>query len=262
MDQDTPSGQRPNHWRMNWLIGCHLAAALLLGSWLWAPTRSVWDWVDERIFLALNGTLAWGEQWQWIWAVWNTGKWDTVSGVIMIGLLMVYMFGYRPRLRQRMAEAAFIGLTILAIVMLFREVIFEIWSITRHSPSLVIDEAYRLSELVPGIRAKDQATDSFPGNHGIVCFTFITLMWRFTNWRYASVATVLGIWYVLPRMLGGAHWFTDIAVGSAALALVTMSWVLATPLERRARYYLLLGIDAVGRRIPMFQRDPLPDKRQ
>jgi membrane-associated phospholipid phosphatase len=35
--------------------------------------------------------------------------------------------------------------------------------------------------------------------------------------------------FSLPRVMAGAHWFSDIAVGSLSVALVGLSWWLLTP---------------------------------
>jgi len=37
--------------------------------------------------------------------------------------------------------------------------------------------------------------------------------------------------FSLPRVMIGAHWFTDIAVGSLSVVLVGVSWCLMTPLS-------------------------------
>lgn len=40
---------------------------------------------------------------------------------------------------------------------------------------------------------------------------------------------ILGV-FALPRVMAGAHWFTDISIGSLSVVLVGMSWCLLTPL--------------------------------
>lgn len=239
---------------MRWLIGCHLAAAVLLLSWIWGPTGAVWQQVDEAVFHALNGSLNWSEKWMWLWAMWNTRRWDTLSGVIMLTVLMIYMFGYRPRLRQRMAECAFLGIYLLALVAVTREFIFEIWPVGRLSPTIALDPVVSVNEHLPEVDAKETSSDSFPGDHAIVSFTFAALLWRYAGRRFGMVAAALSIWFVLPRMVVGAHWLSDIVVGGGAIALIVTSWALATPLERTARWHLLRGIDGLGRQIPLLQR--------
>jgi hypothetical protein len=44
------------------------------------------------------------------------------------------------------------------------------------------------------------------------------------------VAGLLAFALVWPRMISGAHWITDLLVGSASVALVAWALALATPL--------------------------------
>jgi len=56
---------------------------------------------------------------------------------------------------------------------------------------------------------------------------------------------ILGI-FALPRVMVGAHWFTDISVGSLSVVLVGMSWCLLTPLTD-------ILIDKIYRKLPGVQ---------
>jgi len=40
---------------------------------------------------------------------------------------------------------------------------------------------------------------------------------------------VIAVLFSLPRIMAGAHWFTDVAVGSLSVVLVGLSWWLITP---------------------------------
>jgi len=44
--------------------------------------------------------------------------------------------------------------------------------------------------------------------------------------------------FSLPRIMSGAHWFTDVAVGSISIVLVVLSWVLLTPLSDKVIAWL------------------------
>ena len=35
-----------SQWRLRPLLICHIGAVLLLASWLWQPTRQLWDRFD------------------------------------------------------------------------------------------------------------------------------------------------------------------------------------------------------------------------
>ena len=54
MDNPAPFQGR---WHWHALLLCNLTALLLLTSWLWEPTRLLWNQLDLAIFRALNEPL-------------------------------------------------------------------------------------------------------------------------------------------------------------------------------------------------------------
>ena len=50
------------------------------------------------------------------------------------------------------------------------------------------------------------------------------------GWKWAVASLALTPFFVLPRMISGAHWFTDAAVGGVFFCLIVLSWALCTPL--------------------------------
>ena len=52
---------------------------------------------------------------------------------------------------------------------------------------------------------------------------------------FGKVAGIIGliitVVFAFPRVMIGAHWFTDIAVGSLTAVLIGAPWVLMTPLS-------------------------------
>nr|WP_304622897.1 phosphatase PAP2 family protein [Pantoea sp. B_10] len=87
---------------------------------------------------------------------------------------------------------------------------------------------HRVSELT-GIPAKDASRDSFPGDHGMMLIIFACFMWRYFGFRAFLMGLLIVVLFSLPRVMAGAHWFTDIAVGSLSVVLVGLSWWLLTP---------------------------------
>lgn len=43
-----------DQWRIRPLVASHFVALLLLASWLWAPSRVLWDQFDLQLFALLN----------------------------------------------------------------------------------------------------------------------------------------------------------------------------------------------------------------
>jgi membrane-associated phospholipid phosphatase len=84
---------------------------------------------------------------------------------------------------------------------------------------------------VPGVFAKDTASDSFPGDHGLILLLFAGFVSYFMPRIYGIIAVVMMILFTMPRLMGGSHWLTDEIVGALAIGVMTLSWVLATPLH-------------------------------
>jgi membrane-associated phospholipid phosphatase len=58
---------------------------------------------------------------------------------------------------------------------------------------------------------------------------FSCFMLRYLSKSAFAVALIITLIFSLPRVMIGAHWFTDIAVGSMSVVLVGASWWLMTP---------------------------------
>ncbi|CQR23401.1 undecaprenyl pyrophosphate phosphatase [Yersinia enterocolitica] len=72
---------------------------------------------------------------------------------------------------------------------------------------------------------------------------FACFMLRYFSRGAFVIALLIVVIFSLPRVMIGAHWFTDIAVGSLSVVLVGSSWILLTPLSDKV-------IDAINRRLP------------
>lgn len=230
-----PIGTVP--WKFRWLFGCHLAAALLLGSWLLPASRAWWDGLDRAVFHALNGSLAAGGLWQGFWAIANWRPFDLVAGGVLLFLLWRWLRSGQPArgggeaseiLAQRLAAFAAFALLVVFINLLFQQIL-HLLEYRRVSPSGVLPGAVRLSETVTWIRAKDYSGLSFPSDHGFVLIAAVVYFWNRGGRALGGMAALLLAPFVLPRLVSGGHWLTDTLVGAAIMALVGMSWWFATP---------------------------------
>ncbi|AKH19939.1 phosphatase PAP2 family protein [Sedimenticola thiotaurini] len=214
---------------------CHLFALLLFGSWLFEPTRALWDALDNQLFFLLNGLLADGDWQVGFWAALNTKTADVVVGLGMILFFFLFIFSGPRTLRiERLSMFGVMSFIILLSQSELLSLYKELLAMQRFSPSLVLEPAYRLSELVPHIKAKDFSYGSFPGDHGIVTLIWVGSVWFFARWRWGLTAALIGALILLPRMVAGAHWLTDNLVGSSLPVLLLLAWVLFTPIG----YYL------------------------
>lgn len=241
--------QQPRVWYPLPFILCQAAGLLIYASWLFEPTRALWDALDSRVFFLLNGLLAEGDRVRLFWAAANTKTADILTGLGMILFFFVFIFsGPRSSRIERLTMFGILsGMILLSqdggLVDLYKRII----SVERASPSLVLEPVFRLSELVPQIKAKDASPGSFPGDHGIVTMIWVGCIWFFASWRWGLAATLFGSLILLPRMVAGAHWLSDNLVGSSLLALLMVAWILCTPLG----YYLQrLGIWILGFMLP------------
>jgi membrane-associated phospholipid phosphatase len=218
---------RPEDWRpAAFVLGCGLSIALLM-SWILEPTRSLWLTLDENVFWALNDSLAWGRGWQIFWAAANNRAVDAVAALSMIGLFAVFVLRSG---RDRTDFFVAIGLMLTGLLVAAIQIAGAIM-VTRLSPTLLLPGALRLSELVSWIPTKDAAGDSFPGDHATVLLICAGVITFYLPRTYAAAAWVLAVVFMIPRLVGGAHWLSDYLVGSAAVAGFVLSYVFATPLH-------------------------------
>ena len=72
-----------------------------------------------------------------------------------------------------------------------------------------------------------------PGDHGMMLLIFSAFMWRYFGKVAGLIALIIFVVFAFPRVMIGAHWFTDIIVGSMTVILIGLPWVLLTPLSDR-----------------------------
>ena len=88
-----------------------------------------------------------------------------------------------------------------------------------------------LSSLVPEIEAKDASKWCFPGDHGFVLIS-LALYVSYLGARDTAKWTWLACFiFILPRLIAGAHWPSDVIVGSGTMALAAMAFLMGTPLH-------------------------------
>lgn len=218
---------------MKWkpLLLCHVAIAVLLGSFLWPPARTIWGSLDTAVFKSLNHTLE-GHPWvQLFWAFVNHRKADLVEDAVFL-LFFILAIKAAPKEKRLRRAAEFIFCIALAGSLIYyvnRTLLREHVLIPRESPSLVVTPCVRLSKEVPWLLVKDETAASFPGDHATTLILFSVLYTYFAGRKLGAYACLYAIFRTLPRLIVGAHWFSDIVVGSGCLALFFLSWALCTP---------------------------------
>lgn len=124
-----------------------------------------------------------------------------------------------------------VGAMMLAAVALAKAFARSAFTYRTKSPTRILADAKLLSHYVTDIRFRDQAGSSFPGDHGIVLITCAAFMWRFARRPLAWAAILLVILLSAPRIMVGAHWFSDIYFGSLFPVMLISPWILYSPIS-------------------------------
>lgn len=143
-------------------------------------------------------------------------------------MLTYVLFGWGEDMTKRLAAVTFLGLYMLIFTFFRRE--FELMEYGRPSPSIVDTLPFHnLREMYPDYKAKVHSGNSFPSDHGIACIIFVTLFWFYAGWKWGLAGLLISPLFLFPRVIGGAHWLSDVTIGSLSYALFAVSIVLFTP---------------------------------
>lgn len=230
-------------WRWPAFCGLHLLAALLFASWLPAAGRELWREAGSWLFFQLNGSLGVFQPWDAIWAFGNTRIADTLTAILMVILTLHPRWAFAGAEGRR---ALLHVLMLLGILLLVRSPFSDFvkhmqWQ--HASPSKTFTDIYILSEAFPQLnevsRIKHRASNSFPGDHASVVLIWTLFMAHFCRgWKLAA-CIIMTLLCVMPRLIVGAHWLDDVAVGGVMMAALTFAWGYYTPLAS----LLIDGID-------------------
>ncbi len=207
---------------------------LLYATWLLPGTRDVWAFIDRHVFLFLNSWIAKSPFWQHFWAYANHNLTDWLFDVVMLAFFSLYVINAPRYLRVRCTVEVIytIALFSLTIVLINHYFFGKFIHWKRYSPTLVIEGSTRLSEIIQGVKIKDASRRSFPGDHGTTCLLFVLTIYLKMGARYGLLALGVTSFFILPRMILGAHWFSDIAVGSLSIALFALAVGHISPIKR------------------------------
>lgn len=210
-------------------MACNAAGILLFLSWYLPKNHGFWFAVDKNIFYFFNHLVAESKAFLYFVAVTNFRAFDSIAFIVML-LIFLYYFFQQDAMGKR--HMFCMGLAMLCSVVLVKIVDGRL---NIHRPSATtyfasIHEPVNFISKITGWHVKDKSGTSFPGDHGMMLLIFTSFMGKYFGKKAFLSGLLVFLIFSLPRIMSGAHWFTDVAVGSVSIVLVVMSWVLMTPL--------------------------------
>ncbi|MEI7368066.1 phosphatase PAP2 family protein [Pectobacterium colocasium] len=224
--------------RLSSILALNVLGMGLFLSWYLLENHGFWLTLDSHIFFYFNRLLVDSPAFLHLVAITNNRAFDGCALIAMGLLYLSFYLKATPAERRR--------LLIIGFVMLLTAVALNqaghLLPVQHASPTLYFSDVNRVSDLT-GIPTKDASSDSFPGDHGMMLMIFAAFMLRYFTRTAFAIGLVIMVIFSLPRIMIGAHWFTDIAVGSLSVVLVGLSWWLLTPASDAA-------IALLNRRLP------------
>ncbi len=200
-----------------------LGIALLL-SWYLPEGHGFWFGADKNIFYFFNDLLTQSRVYLYLVALTNLRAFDVVGFVAMLSVF----YGFYRRMNAEGRRYMFcMGVAMLVSAVIVKQ-FDNIFACDRLSPTVFFQDANRVSVL-SGWPAKDASGTSFPSDHGMMLLIFASFMLRYFGFAALPRCAAIIIVFSLPRIMGGAHWFSDSAVGALAYIFIIMSWILLTP---------------------------------
>lgn len=220
-------------WQWKPLLLAHLIIALLLTSFFFPTTALYWKKIDVAVFRFLNNSLEGRDTWQLFWAFANHKNADWIEDAIILCFSFFYIRqATKEQQNRRKAEILFSILFAFIVVFLVSKSLVGRWmDIHRLSPTCVLDECIRLSKEIPWLHIKDKSQHSFPGDHGVTALYFASTFYYLGGWRFGLWASLYAGFLCIPRMIAGAHWFSDIVVGAGSIVIFCNSLVFYTPFQ-------------------------------
>jgi len=214
-------------------IGLLVGGCLLFLTWLLPFTRGAWDAVDLFVFRMLNGMLGDAPKPDWFWEFSNKRIFDKVMAICYAVLAIKWATsGVRGNPRRRMIQ---VGMAIFCVfaMRLGVDEVMDAMDYDRLSPSYVVEGATTLKDIFPETEAKWRSKSSFPGDHALVSIWMMLYFILFSKPRYAGFAIALTLIAGMPRLVVGAHWFTDNLIGGLGFSLIFFGLFLLTGLYEK-----------------------------
>lgn len=222
-------------WKIRKFCYLHLGAFFLLFSLFGCHmTANIWHTIDVHVFRALNEYIRERPIQQVFWACCNIRLTD-IFGAIYLGLIFILFINEAQGKERRRRLASLIFTLIWFEITIFSckqflTPICENLHLARHSPTISLSKYVALSTILPWLPVKDSSCFCFPADHGTIVIQWWLLFTFFAGRLKGTITMIPAILLLLPRLISGAHWFSDLAVGSVSITMIAFAWATASPL--------------------------------
>lgn len=211
--------------RLPSILLLNAAGFALFLCWYLPENHGFWFALDAAVFHFFNHALADHRAFVWFLAIVNNRAFDACSLLAMGCLMLRFWLRSGPSERRRIV---IIGLVMLLTAVIVNQLAQLLMPVKRASPTLFFTDILRVSDVLH-ISTKDASKDSFPGDHGMMLLIFSAFMWRYFGLKTFLLSLVIFVIFAFPRVMIGAHWLTDIVIGSLSSVLIGLPWILLTP---------------------------------
>lgn len=211
------------------MIICNVIGIILFTSWYITKFNGFWFEIDKAVFYYFNLPLASKDIFMYFVAFVNLRIFDLV---FFLAMLLIYYNYYRKSNVEGKRWLFCIGIAMIFSTIILKQ-IDNILPIERVSASIYFENLYHNVNFVSELSnwpTKDRSATSFPGDHGMILLIFSVYMWKYIGVKAFFKGLLIFIVFSLPRIMSGAHWFTDIYIGSISFVLIILSWIILLPI--------------------------------
>jgi len=221
-------------WNYKGLAAVFAITGLLLYILFSNLNDNIFSFIDKKAFRFLNGFIESSSFWQNFWAMANHRVADWIEDVCF-ALFFCWVITATPAKERRgkIAECIFILFYVALLVIFSKRIVFGyLLDVQRKSPTLLMDGFTNMADKASWLKVKFKSPKSFPGDHAVTALSFISGFLYLGRKRFfiALAATCYGIFLCLPRMIAGAHWLSDVLIGSGSIVAIAFSLAFLTPL--------------------------------
>ena len=211
---------------MKRILISHVIVLSLLATWWIFP--HFWEKVDLATFHFCHGFIETNPFSQRFWAILSNHRVDWLHDVVFFAFFAPYLFIGQDKRKKALSLIIGVIFTGLVIFSVNKNFFPKVVACERASPTMVLKDTFRLKNLVSDIRFKDSSHNSYPGDHATTAVFFAYFSFYLLGWRRALFCTAYAIFFCMPRLVAGAHWLTDIVMGSVPIAILSLSYFIGS----------------------------------